>query len=410
MKQYLKFEYLYIFLVIIWEPFQKFILKVDGSNRTILICSLILIAKLLQSKEALRIAFEKPLVLWGIWVLYAYGNSLVKGLSVPIALDAFFTLLFVPYLLMIVINLEIIKNKYRLQNVLIFSMYIAVIIVRLFDNVKFQGRIGGGINSNTTGLMSLTLLMYLYLKFVYNKLKIKYLFILSIIPLSMIVLSGSKTAFGGFLLLLITHIIIHRSKNIIINVAKLTISLLILIGPYYYIMNNTLLGKRLSNTTNEAEEIDIDTGSTILNKFGDRGIFYYMGWQVFKENPITGIGLENYKFYIDSEEEQHSEYMIQLCELGVVGSLIFILFYATIFKKLRKLKVLNKRKKYFEVYMAYLIIILLLITATRMYRVWYLFSIIGMVTGFIQSEEKRLLHLTKNKLRLISIVKSSENI
>ncbi len=187
-------------------------------------------------------------------------------------------------------------------------------------------------------------------------------------------------------MLILAHIVIHRSKNIIVTLSKFIIGIVMLYFPLNYILHNSTLGERILNSTEQADKLEIDTGNAFLNRFGDRGIYYYFGWKAFKEKPILGIGISNFKTHADSKYGLHTEYMIQLTELGIIGFLLFVFFYASVFNKLFSLKRVSNSKKHVEIYIYYIIIILVMITATRMYRVWYLFTIIGVVTGYITKE------------------------
>ena len=409
MKKYLKFEYFYIIIILIWVPLQKFILKIDGAGISVSILTLYLFSILVLKKKFIRIASSKPLIIWGIWVVYAFFNGLIKGNGHDLPTFSFFTLLFVPYIMMVTINILSIYNQKSLLNVLIFGMYLSIVIILLFNSQSSDGdRYGSGMNSNTVGIMSVVLLILLYLKYFRKDISLYFILLLSIIPVITVVVTGSKTAFGGLVMLILSHFIVNRSKNILITISKFSIGILFLLLPLNYIINNTTLGERILTSTDQGEELEIDTGNNFLDKFGDRGIYYYIGWQVFKENPITGIGLNNYKLYTGGEYVLHTEYMIQLTELGLIGFFLFFLFYISIYNKLLKLKNLPNKRKYFEINFAFVIIILTMITATRMYNQWYLFSIVGVVTGNIIKEsylKNRYLKVAKAIIKNTNLLK-----
>ncbi len=353
----------------------------------ITLASFFLILALISKPFFVRIAFKKPLVVWGIWVIYSFLNTLILGYGEDLPIYSIFTLLFVSYLFMLTISYSSIKDQKRLSNILIVGMYISILIVLLFDNETRNDRIGAGINSNTLGLMSVVLIMLLYLKYFYKKITFLIFLGYSVIPVITIIITGSKTAFGGLLMLTLSHIYINRSKNTLKAIVKFSFSVFLVSIPLYYLINNTLLGERIKNTTEAKEKLNIDTGNVFLDKFGDRGIYYYYGWQVFKEKPIFGVGLANYRDYTNERYGLHTEYMIQLTELGIVGFVLFLSFYFFIFKYLFKLKNKIKRRKDIEIHGLFIVIILIMITATRMYNQWYLFSIVGIVIGFVSKEK-----------------------
>ena len=166
MKKYLKFEYFYIIIIIVWVPLNRFILEADGAARSITVLTLFLIIYLSLKKEFLKIAISKPLIIWGLWVVYAFFNTMYKGFEGELPIYSFLTLLAVPYILMILMTYLSLKNYHELINVLIVGFYISLIIIVLFNNNSFEGdRYGGEMNSNTVGFMSVVLLMFIYLKY-----------------------------------------------------------------------------------------------------------------------------------------------------------------------------------------------------------------------------------------------------
>jgi O-antigen ligase len=276
------------------------------------------------------------------------------------------------------------------------GLYLAIILILLFETETEHGRTGGELNSNTIGTMATVLCMLLYLKYYKHQLKALWFIILISLPIFTIISTGSRTAFGGLALLLGLHFFINRSRNVLITISKIVLPALILILAFNYLLENTGLGERILSTTEQSEGMDFETGNPILDKFGDRGIFYYRGWEVFIEQPLTGIGLGNFKDYNENKLAQHSEYMIQLTELGLIGFTLFFLFYLSIFKNLFRIKniLINKREN--ELFIGYVLIILLMITATRMYQVGYFFAIIGVTIGYF-TKQKFLIQRVKIK-------------
>ena len=89
---------------------------------------------------------------------------------------------------------------------------------------------------------------------------------------------------------------------------------------------------------------------------------------------------------MDEEYSLHTEYMIQLSELGLIGFILFLSFYFFIFKNLHRLRKLKIKKENIEIHLALLIILLLIITTTRMFVIWYLYTIVGVVIGFVNNQ------------------------
>ncbi len=394
MLKYLRFEYFFIFMVLIWVPFQQFILKVDGAANTIALLTLLVIGISVKKRSFYNTAFNKPLIIWCIWVVYAFINTVTKGFSSDLPISSFLLNISIPFILMVIISMEFKRNSKKLINILISGLYFALLLILLFVKETDQGRTGGEINSNTIGTMATILSMLLYFKYYTKQLKVFWFCILLIVPVFAIVSTGSRTAFGGLALLIALHFFLNRSRNILITISKMVVGVLILIIPFNYVLENTGLGERILSTTEQSEGMSFETGNPILDKFGDRGFFYYRGWEVFKEHPFSGVGLGNFKNYNHLELAQHSEYMIQLTELGVIGFTLFFIFYYLIFKNLNILKRALGHNREPELYIGFLIIVLIMVTATRMYQVWYFFTIVGIVIGYINLGAQSVL---KNK-------------
>lgn len=379
-------------MVLAHEPLFKFVLKVDGSGRSTLAFTFLILFILYKKGDLLNITFRKPVVIWAMWAVYAFVNSLINGYgddSMPVY--SIFLVLIVPVVLMTLIVVLYKMDYRRLLTVLICSMYLGIFVILLFNrSAAFEeGRYGGeGMNSNTIGIMNVVLLMFIYLKYLIKDLTIKYALLIGILPVIIIIMTGSKTAFGGLLFVILSHFLVNRSNSTIKNSIYFSFISIFLFFAINFVINNTVVGERITRAADTGEELGFDTGSAVLDKFGDRGIYYYLGWQFFKKDPIFGIGLGKFKIFSDLDYTLHTEYMIQLTELGLIGFILFVFFYYTVFKKLIQKKGNQQTKKLKEIYLAYVIILLAMITATRMYNQWYLFAVVGLAIGFVENQRR----------------------
>ena len=70
---------------------------------------------------------------------------------------------------------------------------------------------------------------------------------------------------------------------------------------------------------------------------GDRSVYYFEGWRIFKDHPWFGVGRDNYILYNSyGPLVCHVEIMAQLAEGGIIGSLLFLLFYLSLYRKSAK--------------------------------------------------------------------------
>ena len=105
----------------------------------------------------------------------------------------------------------------------------------------------------------------------------------------------------------------------------------------FYVLNHTYIGERLLNTTSQIEETDLGTGITIFDSFGDRGIQYYNSFPIFLSNFMTGIGLNHWAEYNPTGHVCHSEYLTMYLENGIVGLILYLIFFGYFIKSLRRI-------------------------------------------------------------------------
>ena len=90
--------------------------------------------------------------------------------------------------------------------------------------------------------------------------------------------------------------------------------------------------------------------------FDGRALQYVDGFEVFKENIFTGIGLLNYSKIDQWGLVLHSEYLVQLIECGIIGVFLFLFFHIYIIRKLLKFRKFEEGKRIAEVFLLYYII------------------------------------------------------
>lgn len=336
MLNYIKIKYLLLFVICFWEPLRIFVLKFDFANRTIGILSFLTVLVNIANFNFMRTLFKPPVIYWGIWVIYAFINTVTLGYSTDQPHYSFFITLSAPFMVVWVISSDKFRDREVLLNIVTIGLYIRMMLLLIFEST-LGNRLGVNIDSNAIGVSALVLIIFLYFKFIYKEISIKLFLILLIIPFYVLLISASRNAFGGFAILLISFFYTHRSKNFIHNLGILLVGSAFVLGTFYFIIETTYLGERFMTTTEQSTNLIYydEIQGTIFERFGDRGFFYVVGFRLFLEHPIRGVGLKNFSQYlIKGRVAQHSEYMIQLCELGIIGTLLFILFYGWMIKNL----------------------------------------------------------------------------
>jgi hypothetical protein len=394
MSKYFNIKYFFLFVICIWEPVQVYIIKVDGAQRTIGILILLTILLNINKPNFLTGLLNFPIIFWGIWIVYAIINTIQIGYNWDGPYIGFIIILLTPLVVIWLINSENFNDRKILFSVIILGLFIRILMIWLFDvNRSYdEGRFGDKIDSNDIGISAIILIVFIYLKFLYKGYGYKLLLLQIAFPFFMIILSASRNALGAFSILLLSHLFIHRTKDKLTNFAFFIFFVGIIYMASSFLINNTYLGQRLTETTtqNSETEYEYDISGTIFDKMGDRGVFYVQGWNLFKEHPIRGIGLGNFKLYQENNLVLHTEYMVQLCELGLIGSLLFVLFYGWIGKNLFLCLLTDiENRKITQAYSAGFIIILFMGFTIFQYANPVFFLLSGAIIGYITNIKER---------------------
>ena len=124
--------------------------------------------------------------------------------------------------------------------------------------------------------------------------------------------------------------------------------------------------------------------------FDGRAIQYVNGLEVFYDNNITGIGLNNYKQFDEWNLVLHSEYLVQLVENGLIGFSLYIIFILSIINKLLKLRKIQAIKKESQIYLLYYFCLIILSFGTWTYSIILFWIIISLSIRFIYINQKFL--------------------
>ena len=182
--------------------------------------------------------------------------------------------------------------------------------------------------------------------------------------LTLSIIVASRMGFAGIAALSLGLWILSSRNEQTISLPKTFVIVVFIALPISLLVKTTTLGNRLSETSTQSLALSNDyvTG-TVFENFGDRGVYYVLGWEAFKDSPVFGIGLRNFKgLYYDTV--MHSEIMLQLAELGLIGFFLFarnLWYLSRDILKLRQLKP-NKLHNYLA-----LILVVILLSATVLF-------------------------------------------
>lgn len=283
--------------------------------------------------------FSKPVLFYTLWAAYVFIRNLVLGYAGYQSPVQMFLTFGPSYIVFIVCFYSFYRDEDKALKWIIAALYIFVV----FGFFSTRGSVSGGvadderlggelINANALGIRASLITFFLAILFIRSKISFPVYIALLIIPIFTILLSGSRTAFAIVFFVALYFVFVSGEKK---NVWLLRSFALILGGiAVLFVLKNTSMGERIMDVSSQAEEYGLYTG-TIWDVFGDRGYQYFTAIPVIQENYIFGIGMGNYLDTVPGAiTVLHSEYLIQLLELGGVAFVLYYSLYISISKGL----------------------------------------------------------------------------
>jgi O-antigen ligase len=370
-----------IFALINWDIFYYFVLKnVNFSSGIILLFFVLLgFVPAILNNSFLKFITKKPQLFWVIWVMYSiyiifnspYSNN--ENISF-----AYICMLICPIVILFLVH-SLRDNPYKLINVLIFSYSFHTIIPLVFDtaNSLYGGtRLGTIFNSNMIAIGALFCIIIITLKKISFKLNKMDFFYLLVSLIAIILTASRKTTIALILFFLFHSYFNFKISNISkkIRLFMLSIPALIIISFFF---TKIEVYKRIETTFNTTLKADES-----YEMFDGRAIQYEAGYEKFLENPYFGIGLNNYKQFDGYSLVLHSEYLVQFIENGLVGFILFFLFYFSIHKKINKMKSFKFLNEYRNTFIGILLVIYFLYAGSWSFNVFIYWFPIAIVLVF----------------------------
>ena len=343
MKQLIKaYNLFFIFMCIIWDPFQIYILKVDGAGRSIVIMSITaLLLNVFEFWKQKKLFTSSYFLCWIILLCYSMYNAFSKGFYAEFGTFKFLRdKFFDSFFLLIFMMLELKKDK----RTCLWVIWLALGSYLLLGLPSFSLNIEGRFNVEGIGnLYPLHAVCFLFVScilYVEEKIKFGFLIVIALGIGVIIFLSGTRKAFGAEAILLLGAILNNGKKRSLGAWLRIIFLGLVLIGGVYYMVNYTAIGERILRGTDKRLYVYLvdnqKLNDLIMLFLGDRAIQYESAIELFHENFWTGIGLTNF-IYLDTTGRQlvlHSEYMVQLCENGIIGFTLLMIFYVLLIRSL----------------------------------------------------------------------------
>ena len=323
-----------VILTLIWKPLSVWVLGFDAAGRVPF--ALLALSIVLYAKRILHTSFRFPLALYCMVALYMFVNGYLQQGYRTYPSDGIY-LMFCAALqapaVMLLIAANAKKDFDTTVDYLILGLYAYVLLALFCSGLTHLNRLELKINANEIALYTAILCILMLLKFFRRRLDFLSLVLLLAIPFFVIIETGSRMALAMVAIVLIAAIFIKQNLR---SARSLAISVLLigaLIAGMSYIMSNTLIGERMRGTTTQTEKNRSVGTSTMLDKFGDRGLQYFYSWPYFLQNPVFGIGFNNWIVYNPLKLVCHSEYMVQYVENGLVAFIPYMIFFIGLLRR-----------------------------------------------------------------------------
>jgi O-antigen ligase len=154
------------------------------------------------------------------------------------------------------------------------------------------------------------------------------------------ILSYSRGGFIGLVSVIIYSWIRTNKKLIFMALIGVLVVFAIIVAPAHYWERVATISSEYKENTESSEQYSRGTG-------GQRKYAWRLGWHIFLQNPIIGVGQGNYPWHVGKTEEAlgvdwqgrslagreaHSLYFTLLPELGLIGTFLFgaMLYYSII--------------------------------------------------------------------------------
>lgn len=372
-------NYLFIFLVINYDIFVKFISEIDSTGYGLIFLSIIVV--IFNGRQFSNLQLKKPIVFWLIWCFYVFINYYIHPHSNPIGVFALYRKIFIPLVTLTIVVKEYKENSYKLLWLCMITHIIYMLSGYYFDSgilyrdLGYDNELG-----NAYAIISSFSLFYLILLNRCGKLKTLWFVLLSIVVIFVLAMSGTRKAFGmGGILLFFWALSYLKLKNIW-SWFMIVGFVFVGIWGYDYLMENTFMGQRMDVLEKQQEAYVGLKIPEYLFFLGDRAPLYYFGFLLFLENPLFGVGLSQAHvgdIYI------HSEYIAQLADNGIIGFILFFSLYSWV--GIRLLKRIKYDSKIWRCMLGGLVGILFLFMTAWAWESPQYFICLGVLIGYCQN-------------------------
>lgn len=399
------FNLFYIIVCIIWPPFQLYILHADGAGRTIIFLSVLAVLLNWKALGKRKRVFATPAFrCWVVLLCYSMLNAFVKGFYAENGTFGFLKVnFFHPILFLVIAMLELHKDRRTGLKVIWVALGIYLLIglpslvVNRDDRLMVEGL------GNLYPLHAVAFLFVSAVLLVEGRIKMWVFVGLTIAVSAVILMSGTRKAFGAEFIILLGVVLNYGKKKNLWAWIRIILLGGVLLAGVRFAMNHSTVGQRFAEGEEKNYNVQLvgnqHVNDVLMTILGDRAIQYEIGLELFSQHFLTGIGLTNFMNMSRTEFRLHSEYMVQLCENGIIGFVLLILFYVYTISALQKSKKRMKSKVINMVLFGLLAILFLNLTAWT-YCQNYVMIVYAMALTYAYSKPKYKYSLQRKKQRM----------
>lgn len=305
-----------------------------------------------DDREFRKIVFSFPMLIWLVLTLYQYLNGINKQVPEVNYIDLLHG--FKVYSCILVFAYWASIDFTRTVNILVKAYFIRCVIVLAYLSAGGIGDRLTGAGGSATGLGQFAAILGIFIAYLNA---VRYVsfnknVILCGIPLLIIFLTQSRNPMAMFgMSLIITYYAYTKYRGGNVTLKFILFLLVGLVGIYALmpVLEDTAFAERVMTAQDRLEESytfkTYATGTIFDTIVGDRLVYYVLGFEFFKSSPVTGIGVWNYRFLTGGTYPLHSEYMVHLCEGGIIAAALWLLFNFSMIRTIRRIK-FNKTLKW----------------------------------------------------------------
>lgn len=345
-----KLIFLFTIFLFILTPFESLPFLGFANVSIVKIISILLIfAGILK----FNLHLNSIIILYFLFILYNF-LSLLFSIDIENSSSHIFFFLIPNLLLLLIVcsNFNSSKSHYLILSFSISSFILSIIVIYfyfnffIFKEAEFSRVFLFEKDPNELSYFIVTSISYLLIhNQIINNKSIKFLFYFFIlIMIFATLLTGSRTAFLSFFILIIFFLFNNFKTSMILKLALILIPSIISINYYF---SDTYLYDRFTNIGDEISNKSLGSRAYIwefaLNKF------------INSENILIGVGPKNFFQFISTNsslfKHGHNTFIINFIELGIIGSFLYFIILLWAFVKSIKLV------KFYSIYVCLPIVI-----------------------------------------------------